>query len=156
MLANITNEKKNLRARLRAYRRNGAILDEAKCKEVRQSYFSVVAPLYKRVSSDFWRGFQTAARLATGLRIFEGGLFTHPCGDPETRWNIPIIATYFNYIGMKDEPGARLPKWPGPDAVRDFYWNLSNLPYSKYMGQEHIEEAKKGVQYAAEMLGFTL
>ena len=153
----LTDEAAVKRRELRRLERRGAILDESLCGKAREGYWHDM-PWFREHSKEWRQCFMSAAVLASGLRLFSGGYFTHKCGDPESRWNLRhALAEKFGYFVV---PGAEAPEEFGPEAVRIFHRNIRRgIPYLKTMYGEQsplIEDGLAGIRAAAEIFGIPL
>ena len=150
------NEKAYYKRLLKNYEKNGALTDEAKCRRAANVYWKHTK-LWKTATPEWREGFQIAATLASGLRLFYGGRFAHPCGDPDSMWNLKATAKTFRYFNFFV---FDIPKHYGAAALRTYYRNLKiNADYlAQFYGgrKEPVKEGLKGVAYAAKIFGVKL
>lgn len=147
------DEKRALRRRLKAYREHGAILDEKICRKASDLYWK--GGKKWRESSHPWRfAYATAAELASGLRLFEGGYYTHPCGDPDTKSNLEYKAKEVRFYIVE----GKSPKWFGAEAVRTYYHNIRSNKDDLigFGGEDYYDDSIKGIKYAARIFGIDL
>lgn len=143
------------RAMLTKYRKYGAILDEVKCQTAHDVYWKS-SPEWVAGSPEWRSCFARAAMLASGLRLFEGGFYTHPCGDPATIGQLRDMVREFRFYRLEGESPDR----PGAEAVRMYWRNIRRNAkgLTVYYGGrlDPIEEGLRGVEYAAEIFGIEL
>lgn len=146
-----------LKRALRRLEKTGAILDEGKCRKARDGYW-LEQPWFTGHSAEWQSCFCKAAVLASGLRLFHGGYFVHPCGDPESRWNLEkSLAAVFRHYTL---PDAETPAEFGPEAVRGYWRNIQRgAEYLRTMyglDSTAIADGLDGVKAAAEIFGIPL
>lgn len=150
------DEKTYLKRRLTKYRKAGAILDEGKCRKARAEYWEETER-WKNASPVWRQTYAQAAKLACGLRLFEGGYFVHPCGDPDTEWNIRYYAGEVRFYPL---PHAEIPKTYGAEAVRTYMRNIERgrdeLTSYFGSGSAAAEDAMDAVRAAAAIFGIEL
>lgn len=136
---------------LKSYIAHGAITDVAKCERARNIYWNNWRNMWKSHSAEWREGFVNAAILASGIQLFLGGFNIHPCGDPESKWNIKRRSLTAHYMDLE----GKMSQFPGPEAVRTYRRNIveNRNRLVEFGGIDYYKEHLKGIAYAARIFG---
>lgn len=136
---------------LKSYIAHGAITDVAKCERARDIYWNNWRNMWKSHSAEWREGFVNASILASGIQLFLGGFYIHPCGDPESKWNIKRLSITAYYTEVE----GKMIQFPGPEAVRTYRRNIikNKDGLVGFGGIDYYKEHLKGIAYAARIFG---
>lgn len=136
---------------LKSYIAHGAITDVAKCEKAGNIYWNNWRNMWKSHSAEWRQGFVNASILASGIQLFLGGYYIHPCGDPESKWNIGWRSVEAYYTEVE----GRRAQFPGPEAVRTYRRNIIDNKDGlvKFGGIGYYRELLRGIAYAARIFG---